>query len=587
MKKILIILLALALFSCDHSSSSKNKTKYSIKREQIYVNQVGYLINEEKYFLVDTLTGNFEIVKKSDDTTVFTGNTAVWKNGDPSSGMDLSIGYFTDLKTEGEYYVKMDNDKKSYNFSINNSVYTKVRDYSLKSFYYQRSGMALPSSHVGKFARSAGHTSNLAYHSSTPYDGDTKDVSGGWYDAGDYGRYITPAAVTLGVMLIGAEQYFDKFDVDTSVTQENGVGVEFLDEMKYELDWMLKMQNTRDDSFKGALPYMVNSKDYVWGMPSTAADSNTQYIYDFSSSATADFAGVMALASRVFKKSSDSAHVAYADTCLNAAKLAWEYLKTTSGYPAGGFQKPEDTSTGGYATYASDNSNDVDGRTWAAVELFLATGNTDYNDYAIPNLNTSSDFSMTWMNTMGFAKIQYMLGTQSNMDTTKKSGIYNSFINYCDGLINRINSDGFKTALSSNDYMWGSNGEVLNRALCLILADKITSDKKYYNGALSQLNYVLGMNGVNMSYVTKLGTVYPNNLHHAALATDGIDDSYPGLIAGGPNSRLSGDNTLPEYFDSSTPPALCYIDHVDSWASNENCILYNAPLIPVAAYFSN
>ena len=74
----------------------------------------------------------------------------------------------------------------------------------------------------------------------------------------------------------------------------------------------------------------------------------------------------------------------------------------------------------------------------------------------------------------------------------------------------------------------------------------------------------------------------PEDVGLETISLDGLETIHPGLLAGGPNPNLSADETLPGFFDDSTPPALCYVDHIDSWASNENCILYNAPLVALA-----
>lgn len=328
---------------------------------------------------------------------------------------------------------------------------------------------------------------------------------------------------------------------------------------------------------------MVNSKDYVWEMPHVG--SQNQYIYDFSSISTATFTAVMAQASRLFQEVDEE----FSIKCLEAAILSWSWLENNGQYPAGGFQRPSDTQTGGYAYSASDNKLDKDDRLWAAVELFLTTGDTKYHDYLDSGLknSTNSGWAMSWMDTIGYAKLQYLMSNRAGIDSKIKSKLEKDFLNHCDSLVKNANKDGFKTALSRDDYYWGSNGVVLNRANHLISAYILTGDKKYHNAALYQLNYVLGMNGHNMSYVAGLGSVYPENIHHSVTANDDTTGSFPGLIAGGPNKYLDNDYTLPNYYNSMTPPALCYIDHIDSWASNENCITYNAPLIPVSAYFSN
>lgn len=579
MKKYLIsLLITLFLLSCTTGINSFGKDE-ELGRKTIFINQVGYINNQEKYFLTDSFEGSFSLVESKSNKVVYKGRVKLWQMEDPATGLNLCKGDFSDFTKEGDFYIWMEDGSTSFVFTISENPYLKVRNDSLKSFYFQRSGMDLIEEHAGMFNRVGGHRDKLDYHPSSPIEG-KKDVSGGWYDAGDFGRYITPGSIALGLMLIGYEQFPEKFSFDNLNIPESGNGIpDFLDEMKYEIFWMLKMQHREDDEYKGLLPYMVNSKSYLWEMPSI--ESQKQEIYGFSTFATANFTAVTSMAYRVYKDIDPK----FAKKCLEASKLAWEAIEDREEYPKGGYQRPEGTATGGYAEKAIDNFYEVDDRTWAAVELYLSTGDRRYEEYAQNGLLSESGWSMGWLDTIGFAKIQYLLG--DGADTHLKTTLREEFIAYCEELITQLEGDGFKTVLKPEDYIWGSNGELLLRAQQLILGYEITNNRKFYNGALYQLNYMLGLNVNNISFVVGNGTVYPKNIHHAVMDSDGVEESFPGLIPGGPNKNLDNDNTLRDYFTDDTPPARCYIDDGGSWATNENCIIYSAPLIPVSAYFTN
>lgn len=549
----------------------------------IYINQMGYLPDESKYLITESDSSSFRILHRDSSREVFSGELTLHVKNDQSSGKTLFRGDFSDFSESGSYIIELPDGSRSFPFEISSAVFNKVRNDSIKSFYFQRSGQELKKEHAGIFARPAGHVNPLEYHKTSPLKG-SRDVNGGWYDAGDYGRYITPGSVAVAIMMMGYEQYPDRFNFYNNNIPESRNGIsDFLNEIRFELEWMLKMQHTEKGEFYGALPYMVNSRDYVWELPHI--ESQPQYIYDFSTIATADFAAVMALSARNFQNIDKT----FADKCLDASLLAWDFIKDRDIYPSGGFQRPDDTETGGYAESSEDNNDDRSDRLWAAVELFLTTGEQQYNNYILENMRGIRSFSgeMTWMNTLGFAHMQYLLGNREGIDIPLQNKLKELLVQYCDDIIESVETDGFHSSLKKDEYRWGSNGELLTRAEYLIFAYLQTDNKEYFNGALNQLNYILGINGNNMSYVTGQGTKFPSNIHHAALATDGIDEPFPGLVAGGPNSRLDGDKVLQRTFDRNTPPALCYIDHVDSCASNENCITYNAPLIPVAAFFSD
>ena len=587
-KHLLILFLCSILFifllGCSQSPDTQPDNGFIVPKA-ICINQEGYLPNGEKYFITNISSSSFSLISTINQETVYTGIVTQWKKNDPATGLTTYIGDFSAFIYPGEYYITIDSGQTSFNFIIATDVFNDVAEKAIKSFYFQRCGTDLLQTDAGAFAHSACHTNNSTYHISTEIFG-TSPTQGGWHDAGDYGKYIPAAAVSLGTIFLLYEKFPNKFDTESIGIPESSNNIsDYLDEIRVELEWMLTMQNqTPADQFYGAVHYMVNTLDYEWVVP--ASDTAIQYLYDYSSVATADFAAIMAWAYRLYN-STDST---FADSCLDAAEVAWTFLSDNPAiYPTGGFIRPADTDTGGYVSSA--DVNDTDDRLWAAVELLRSTNDSSYNTYILDNtsFSNSSSFNegLDWTNTIGFAKIGYILAENSNINNTLQTTLEQQFITRCNTIIDDLNSDGFLNALTR--YYWGCNGGQLVLAEFLLIGDYLTAggNPLYYNGALKQLNCILGINAYNISFVTITGTNSTKNIHHAALETDGIAEAFPGILAGGPNPDIYADNTLPLYFDYNTPPALCYIDHVDSWASNENCILYNAPLAAVSAYFAD
>jgi endoglucanase len=334
---------------------------------------------------------------------------------------------------------------------------------------------------------------------------------------------------------------------------------------------------------------MVNTRDYSW--TTAEKDKDQRLLYAVTSVSTADFAAAMALASRVFK--SVPGLIDRSARYLEAAEQAWRFLERHPGlYPDGGFIRPTDTKTGGYAD--SPDMNDEDDRLWAAVELAITTGQSGFID-SLRKRNssflskvffnsTSFDHELQWQDTYAFPFTQAALHDVPGLIDRERQRIRQQYLEHCDRLLQRTQLDGFGVALDR--YYWGSSGGALAQGQLLVLGQVIDESRTdYINAAIHQLHFVLGRNALNTSFVSGFGSRYPHAIHHATFENDGIDAIFPGLIAGGPNPGLSGDYTLPKYFDGDTPPALCYIDHMDSWASNENCILYNAPLVAMAFYF--
>ncbi len=557
----------------------------------VFVNQAGYEPTEAKHFVTDRGEQEFAVVDATTERVVYRGITTLRRAQDPATGMDLWWGDFSALREPGDYWIVLEDAGRSHVFTIAQGVYADVAQKALKSFYYQRCGVPLESAFAGKFARDACHLHDADYHASLGRVGG-KPTSGGWHDAGDYGKYIHAAAVSLAHMLIMYEQFPDAFSSDVTGIPESGNGVpDFLDEMQWELDWMLRMQESEPEHPEfGGVHYMVNTFEYEWMRADL--DQAPRYLYAVSSVATADFAAVMALASRCFRGTPEWHETA--ERYLDAARRAWDFLERHPElYPNGGFIRPADTKTGGYAD--RPDLNDRDDRMWAAVELFLATGDAVYadvlrnpSDAYVQETLWSADAlerDLEWQNVSAFAQLQCALHDVTGIDPGLDSRWSRFLIERCERIVGDVASDGFAVALTR--YYWGSNGGAMALAQYLLLAYKLDSTQESFReAALAQLHYLLGRNAHNLSFVTAVGSRSPLYIHHASLAPGGDGHMYPGLLAGGPNPGLSGDQTLPLHFDEHTPPALCYLDHIDSWASNENCILYNAPLVAVAHYFA-
>lgn len=540
---------------------------------QVYVNQSGYIKNYAKIFYTSSVADSFKIIDNTNGQIYYTGDFNLFVTNDPATGLTLYKGDFSDFNRTGEYYIKTSSGDSSYNFKISTDAFKDVYYKSLKGFYFQRCGMTLEHTYAGVYYHPICHNSDGTFHTTTGRTG-TKNTTKGWHDAGDYGKYIVNAGISAGSLLLAYETFPGMFNQDDLNIPESGNGIpDILDEVRYELDWFFKMQDTSGGVFFKVTK--TNFESFI--MPHN--DSGIRYIYQISSTATADFAAVMARAARIFLQY-DSV---YAGQCKDAAIQAWEFLVANpSIVPIGGFKNPTGTYTGEYG-----DGNDSDERLWAAAELFETTGEATYKSYFESRYSQSGIFNstMNWGNVKPFALLTYLNCTQSIISSTVKNNIRNSLISYCVTLNSRANANGFNITINPGEYNWGCNSDVLNKAIILLFGFKETGVANYESVALSQLNYILGTNAHNLSFITGIGTNSVMHPHHRPSASDGIVDPVPGLIAGGPNQYLN-DPLLQSLFNSSTPPALCYVDHVDSYASNEICINWNAPLVFVAGYFN-
>lgn len=538
----------------------------------VLVNQVGYPTSAAKYVFTDQQADSFWVVSTAGRQRVFSEKLILHKSNDPSTGLTIYRGEFTPLNLPGEYVIEISGGLQSAVFAVNDSVYTDVYDKSLKALYFQRCGVELKSDFAGVYKHAICHSVDGLFHSTADSSG-YMQAKGGWHDAGDFGKYVVPGAVAAAQLLMTYEYFPEKSGLDHLNIPESGNQIpDILDEARFELEWLLKMQRKN-----GAVFFKVTPKQFA-GFIMPNKDMSTRYIYQPSSTATADFAAIMSRAARQFASYDSS----FAQTCLSAAEKAWKYLAANPDiFPAGGFKNPDDTGTGEYG-----DGNDADERLWAAAELFLTTGGSAYHDYYLSHFNKVELFTrtMSWSSVAAMANLTYLMGERNGMSASTKTQLQTALLNYCQNLINERNSSGLHVLLKQGEYNWGCNSAAMNKAILLIFAYELSGNQVFRNVALDQLHYILGVNAHTMTFVSGVGERSPMNPHHRPSASDGITAPVPGMLAGGANQYLQ-DDVLKSNFNSSTPPALCYIDHLGSYASNEIAVYWNSPLIFVAAYF--
>ncbi len=555
-----------------------------IRENRVFINQVGYSPDAPKVVYSDFSANRFEVTDLDTQKVVLTGEMKQRSLHDAATGLMIYEGDFSSLVDPGRYVVKVGSDDencaRSYPFSIQQQPYAKLTQEAFKILYYQRCGFELKSDVAGVFNRPACHLELVEYHPTTGQTGKL-ELTGGWHDAGDYGKYIAPGSVTVGSMFLAYQINSEFWRSDNMAIPESGNGIpDLLDEMRYELEWMLKMQRT-----DGAVHEKIHTKDYV-GFIMPDRPHEPRYLYEVTSTATGDFAAIMAWASTVFAK--EKSDPDFAEKCLHAAVQAYDYLNAHPEiFPEGGFTNPPDTVAGGYS-----DAQDKDERLWAAIELYLATGKDHYlSDANALMSSTEGEFgTMGWQNPQALGFLHYLLEHHRRTDEEKPNtqlaeSIMENLLKQCEAEIKIAANDGFRVALELDDYVWGSNGIVVSRAMNHIVAYELTGDERFKELAVHQLHHILGTNCKSICYLTGQGSHSPENIHHAVVVADGIFTPIPGFLAGGPDPQLN-DAVLKEIFSESTPPQQTYVDHVESYASNEITIYWNAFFLFVSAYFN-
>jgi len=541
----------------------------------VAVDQAGYPSLARKNAIVTVYADSFQVIDAATRTVKHRGAMDMASLGDAATGMELYRADFTALTLPGEYLVRTSAGDSSVHFTISDSSYSPVFRASLKGFFYQRCGVSLPQPVAGLWWHSACHTSSDAMFHATAESTGVAQASGGWHDAGDYGKYVVNAGITVGTLLMAYEWFPSRFSADNIQIPESGNGIpDLLDETRHELTWLFTMQ-----AAAGGVFFKITKPQFeAFVMPEN--DPGQRYIYRLSSTATGDFAAMMARAARVYRPFDST----FSAKCLAAAVRAWQYLQASpSIIPTGGFKNPAGTVTGEYG-----DSDDSDERLWAAVELYLANGDNAAHTYFLNNYSSKGIITgaMSWGNVRTLAECAYLRGARAGINATVQESIRQSLLTYCQSVITLRDNSGFRTAIRTSDYYWGSNSQVMNNALLLILGKAAGGSQELEEAALEQLHYILGVNVHGQSFVTGVGARSTLRPHHRPSGSDGVAAPVPGLLSGGPDRNINDDPVLAARFTASTPPALCYVDDQGSYASNEIAVNWNAPLVFVAGFFA-
>jgi endoglucanase len=565
----IFLLVAFSLISLKGYSQSES--------ENIKLNQLGFYPFGPKIAVITNKEPlqKFYVIKANSKDTVFRGTMgSVMQSA--FSATKTQIADFSKYTKLGSYYIWVPGSGKSYTFNIGENVYQDVAIGSLKGFYFQRSSIPLLAKYAGKWARPAGHpdTKVLIHPSATITErpaGTVISTPGGWYDAGDYNKYIVNSGITMGTLLSAFEENPLPFTKLKSNIPESGNGIpDLMNEVIYNLRWMLTMQDPNDGGV-----YNKCTNAAFDGMVMPGVTTKPRYVVQKGTAATLDFVAVMAQANRLLS-TYPKKQLKLADSCLIAAKKAWQWallnpaLEYNQNLINSKFE-PKIT-TGGYG-----DRSFTDEWFWAASELFIDTKEKSYYDVVLKSMNNKISIP-SWGNvyTLGVYSLLHHMKLLPDYTQTAMQDLKNRFLEYADGLITKVPSNAFQTVMgqSSRDFAWGSNAVCANQGILLMNAYKITLDRKYVINALSNLDYLLGRNATGYCFVTGFGSKSPMHPHHRQSTADGIDEPVPGLLVGGPNPGRQ-DGCKYEF----TEPETAYLDAMPAYASNEIAINWNAPLV--------
>lgn len=453
---------------------------------------------------------------------------------------------FSDSSAHGRVYLQS-GQIRSQPFEITEKPYASVEAQLLHAFRLQRCGQPLDDAitglrHDACHARDATHAHSDEFAS----EGMRRDLSGGWHDAGDYGKYVATTALAIGEIL--------SLDL-----RSRGQETATLDEMRIGLEWLLSMQRT-----DGALYRKVAPKKWPAMSIAPDADIDPRFVYGISSPDTAKAAAVFALAARAYDHDEF-----FAERCRRASDLAWAYLES---HPEPHIDRTDgdDDGSGSYVSF-DDVGQPVDwhDRLWAVTERYLMTLRSADHDHFLQHVEGTGFDLISWANPSAIGLLNYLASPSKPFADNAKKALRRSLLDFAKKLYHHTRDNPY--GLAHSDFVWGSNRRTASAGLLLCQAFELTGHRAFLEAALAQANFLLGQNPFDMSFVTGAGTKSVQNIHHRFASVAG--KPIPGLLVGGPNREAQAGIAPPDR------GILSYVDDARSYATNEFAIEYNGALI--------
>lgn len=543
----------------------------------IHLNQIGFYPTTSKIAVITPppSTNHFYILHISQKDTVFKGTLSPIRPN-PLSGKATRVADFSSLQKTGDYELVLADGTRSYPFSIAPQVHQALAKAALKSFYFQRMSTPLPEAYAGAWARPAGHPDNqVLVHPSAASTarpaGYEISAPGGWYDAGDYNKYVVNSGITTSTLLSLYEDFPEYCrQLNTNIPESKNQVPDLLDEILWNLRWMLRMQDPNDG---GVYHKLTNSSfDPMKMMPHEAL--KPRYVVQKTTTAALNLAAVAAQASRVFRPF-EAQLPGLADSCLQVARKAWTWAIQNPNmlYRQEELNKTFDPDivTGAYGDRSAE-----DEWTWAATELYLSTSE---KAYAQKILFPKALRVPSWNQVYSLAAYALVKAEKKQLGAAKtlRKKATQQLYKLADSLLMDLDTRPYHTVMgkTAKDFVWGSSAVAANQAIILLQVYRQKPEQKYLQGALHNLDYLLGRNATGYCFVTGFGHKYPRHIHHRLSEADGVDEPVPGLLSGGPNPGKQ--DKCPGY--PSNAPDECFIDDACSYASNEIAINWNAPLV--------
>ncbi|HEX6259302.1 MAG TPA: glycoside hydrolase family 9 protein, partial [Woeseiaceae bacterium] len=538
------------------------------------------------------------------------GRTNVFGD-DAVSGDHVHQVEFSRYRAPGESFRIKSECAESHPFVIDEKPYGQLKYDAFLYFYHNRSGVPIDAAHAGgeAWARPAGHERDIAtcrtgrdrYRNRWPGCDYKLDLSGGWYDAGDHGKYVVNGGIAVWTLLnlYERQRLLDEdaaFDDGHTSIPEAGNGIDdLLDEVRFQMEFMLRMQAPADATARvpvdiksnrpklrfsnidatGMAHHKIGDENWTAVPTPPHLDDQRRVLYPVSTAATLNLAATAAQCARIWREIDP----AFADRCLAAAELAYAAAERNPNiYFIADFS--------GSGTYGDGDVSDE--FFWAAAELFVTTGKERYGEALrqSPHFASPMRREPAWPRVAPLGLISLAL-VPNSLEQSDVRALRARIIAAANRFRSERRRSGYHIPFAGPAYAWGSNSNILNRALVLALAHDFTGEAEYRNAVIDALDYILGRNPLGQSYVSGYGEQPMRNPHHrfwAPTADAALPTPPPGALSGGPNSTNPADPVAKVLVDKDCAPQTCWSDDLRAYSLNEVAINWNAPLVWVAAY---
>ena len=594
------ILISVGVIGCSQSAPTS-----TVENSQILVDQFGYRPQDPKVAVVIGHPDGaqpYELRDAQTQQVVETLTPVKWQNGavHTQSGERAWWVNFSNIENPGTYVlVRQDEETRSAEFEIRSDVYRDVLIAATRMFFYQRSGFAKQEPFAdARWADGAAYIgpdqdSEARYIYDKINPASVRDMQGGWFDAGDTNKYVTFALQPVHQLLSAYGQNPEIWTDDFNIP-ESGNGIpDLLDEIKFELDWLMRMQDDDGGAF-----IKLGQLDYDPPSPIPSEDTRPRYYGPKCSSSTIAIASMFAHAAVEMRSIPELR--AYADELSARAVSAWNWYQ----------RNPMDTDCDKGEIKAGDADMTADNQTGttvsAAVYLFAITGDRQYSDYVVQNLSLAQPYrDGPWSRYnpwQGDALIFY--SQLPNGDREIKERILRDLENKLEDYAPEAygNDDGldpFRSYMPDEQYHWGSNMTKANYGIMnydpIMLGINVAEWYEYTERSLGALNYFHGVNPFGIVFLTNMyeygAENSVNEMYHQWFGQGVYKNALtsergpaPGFFVGGPNKSYSGDASI-----AAGPPMKAYIDTVEpnvpTYEILEPAIYYQASYIKLLSQF--